>query len=132
MSAIQLHSASPAVRKHIEELGEDDQSRIHGFLQKVDDYRAMIQRGDLEAAARYHDSLATEVRALRSHYSDLKTYTAAGAGAGAVAGAWLFGVGAVAGGLAGGALGYFAAKGRRETMLEICDALVVELGHRPG
>ncbi len=73
-----------------------------------------------------------EVGQLRKRYSDVKTYTAAGAGAGAAAGAWLFGVGAVVGGLAGGAVGYFAAASRKEAMLKLCDALVMELGPRPA
>ena len=132
MSAIQLRHASPAVQETLDGLDDDDRGHIGGFLQKVGDYRSMLQRGDHAAAARYHDTLMSEVRQLRERYSDLKTYTAVGSGAGAAAGAWLFGIGAVAGGLAGGALGYFGAKGRKESMLEVCDALLVELGPRPG
>ncbi|MAQ19799.1 MAG: hypothetical protein CMN30_33980 [Sandaracinus sp.] len=131
---IVLRHASPRVQKALDDLGEEDKERIGigAFLMKIDDYRALIRRGDVAAAARYHDMLMAELRALREHYSDLKTYTAAGAGAGAAAGAWLFGVGAIAGGLAGGALGYFLAKEEKEAMLEVCDALLVELGARPA
>jgi hypothetical protein len=131
-TAIQLRHASPKVQEILDNLDDEDLGRIQGFLLKVNDYRGMWSRGERAAAARYHDTLLSEIQQLRERSSDLTTNTALAAGAGAAAGAWLFGIGAVAGGLAGGAVGYFAAKDRKESMLQVCDALLVELGPRPG
>ena len=131
MNGIQLYNAAPEVQQVCSELDEEDERRIAGFLQKVYDMRNMAGRREVDQAARYHEPLAAELEQMREHYSSLKSYVGGGAAAGAAAGAWLFGVGALVGGLAGGALGYFAAKDRKEKMLKLCDHLRAELGHRP-
>lgn len=128
MGAIQLIHASSEIQETVKDLDADDKVMIGSFLEKVADYRSLLQRGDSAAAGRYHESLLSEVDRLRDHYADMKTYVAGGAAGGAAAGAWLFGVGAVVGGLAGGAVGYLMAKDRKDKMLKLCDALLLELG----
>lgn len=130
-TAIQLSTATAEVQKTAAELGEIDNARISGFIQKTADMRAMAARGQTLEAQRYYDTLAGELRQLRDIYSNMNTYIGSSAVAGAAAGAWLFGVGAVAGGLVGGTIGYFGAKERKRLMLDLLDHLRVELGHRP-
>lgn len=130
-TSIELRGATQEVQQTAAKLEDNDAGRIAGFIQKVADMRAMAAHRQVVEAQRYYDTLVNEIGQLRDHYSDMKTYTAEGAAVGAVAGAWLFGIGAVAGGLAGGALGYFAAKQRKKEMLDLLDHLRVDLGHRP-
>lgn len=132
MDAIQLTNASTEIQEKLVKLSGDDATKVGGFLQRVVDYRAMLQRGDYAAAGRYHETLMSELEQLRGHYSDIKMYGRAGAAAaaGAAAGAWLFGIGAPAGGLAGGAIGYLLAKKQKVEMLKLCDLLLLELGPR--
>lgn len=129
---IQLRHSSPEVQETLADLDEDDLERITAFLRRVGDYRSALAQDEFGRAARAHDSLLIELNALRDRYSKLSTYVAGGAAAGSAAGAWLFGLGALLGALAGGALGYFAAKETKAKMLKICDALLMELGPRPS
>ena len=131
MANIQLYTGDAELNEFIEELDEEDSNKIGGFMAKVHDCREMCNQGKVDRARRFYDSLKIELDSIRDHYSDMGTYTAGGAAAGAAAGAWLFGVGAIAGGLIGGAGGYLIAKGKKDKMMKICDSLHVELGHRP-
>ncbi len=131
MTSLGLENSSLQIQQLIDDLDGDDQNRANQFIDKIGDYRNLVAREKIAEADRYYDLLMNELKQLRQHYCVTANHAAIGASAGAVIGGWFLGTGVLLGGAIGGALGYFGAKAKKEEMFQLCDALLVEVGHRP-
>lgn len=131
MSDIVVRNVPSGAEQLVAGLSDDNKQKVDQLLQRFEDYRSTRRSGRIEEARRQHDSLANDLGLLRESLTGMAAMTAGGAAAGAAAGAWLFGIGALAGGAIGAAVGYIGSKQRKEEGERLCDLLLAELGPRP-
>lgn len=127
-----MHAAAPDVISSLDDVwGKNGETIAQEMMEKINDYRSLLEEGRVAEARRYHDTLMNEIRYLRDEKTDSKVAIAAGAAAGAAAASVFFGAGAIVGAIAGGFIAYSSGQGQKEGRARLYEHLVAQLGPRP-